>query len=772
MRKKKTIKKILITLIVILILGAGTCCAWFFLRPGRAESVKVYPFDLVGMTEFWGDTRESYGPVSTDRVQTVFLSDTQTVLDIPVKEGQEIKKGDLLMSFDTTLSQLELERKDLEMQKLALDLEEAEKELQRINWMTPMSTPPTEPETEPTLYPDFGRPLYGNFEAYREGGHDGSTPDSAFVCWIWDGLVLTREFLQEGLGQLVDESMEETTPTESAPTESAPTESNPTESAPTESNPTESAPTESTPTESTPTESVPPQSAPTESTGGYDVAEAQAASMAALPTEAAAMRALLGNEALIVFSDLISEDFETEIIPPPSSEAAQPSETVAPTQPEATPPASSEPTSPSSEPAAPSSEPTNPSSESTDPSSEPTGPSSEPTSPSSEPTDPSSEPTGPSSEPTDPSSEPTGPSSEPTDPSSEPTNPSSEPTDPSSEPTDPSEESTDPSEESTEPTEEEEEDDEDKMCYPYYVIFKVTRDNMLKGDVLVWQGVHVHPDGSISFFDASGIEDYSIPEEPDEETEPTIDYIGSGYTYSQIVKMRQEQEKKIADLKLQQRLAEADYKIMERELSDGNVYAELDGKVLSVLTEEDAKLNSQPLIKLSGGGGFYVDASVSELERENISVGMEVTVNDWEGGGTYTGVISSIGDIPTSSGGYNGMDNPNASSYPFRVFVDEGADLRAGGYVSVEYSSSSSQNGVYLQNPFLRTVDGRSFVYVKGEDGLLEERTVTTGKSVWGSYTEIVDGLTADDMVAFPYGKNVRPGAPAEEGDLSDLYGY
>lgn len=730
MRKKKKLKKILITLIVILVLGVGGTCAWYFLRPGRVESVKVYPFDLVGMTEYWGDMRESYGPVSTDRIQTVFLSDTQTVLDVPVKEGQEVKKGDLLMSFDTTLSQLELERKELEMQKLALDLEEAEKELQRINWMQPMTTPPTESETEPTLYPDFGRPLYGNFEAYREAGHDGSTPDSAFVCWIWDGLVLTREFLQEGLGQLVDESTEETTPTESIPTESTPTESTP----------TESIPTESTPMESTPTESI-----PTESTGEI------------LPTEAAAMKALLGNKALVLFSDLISEDFETEIIPPPSSEATAPTQAETP--------------APSSEPTSPSSESTVPSSESTDPSSESTDPSSEATDPSSEATDPSSEPTNPSSEPTDPSSEPTVPSSEPTDPSSEPTDPSSESTDPSEESTDPSEESTEPTEEDEEP-EDEDQDDEDKMCYPYYVIFKVTRDNMLKGDLLVWQGVHVHPDGSISFFDASGIEDYSIPEEPEEETEPTIDYIGSGYTYSQIVKMRQEQEKKIADLKLQQRLAEADYKIMERELSDGNVYAELDGKVLSVLTEEDAKLNSQPLIKLSGGGGFYVDASVSELERENISVGMEVSVNDWEGGGTYSGVISSIGDIPTSSGGYNGMDNPNASSYPFRVFVDEGADLRAGSYVSVEYSSSSSQNGVYLQNPFLRTVDGRSFVYVKGEDGLLEERTVTTGKSIWGSYTEIVDGLTADDMVAFPYGKNVRPGIPAEEGDLSDLYGY
>ena len=57
-------------------------------------------------------------------------------------------------------------------------------------------------------------------------------------------------------------------------------------------------------------------------------------------------------------------------------------------------------------------------------------------------------------------------------------------------------------------------------------------------------------------------------------------------------------------------------------------------------------------------------------------------------------------------------------------------------------------------------------------DGLLEKRYVVTGKSLWGSYTEILSGLTPEDLIAFPYGKHVKVGAPAVESDLSTLYGY
>ena len=93
------------------------------------------------MTEYWGDSQESYGPVTTDKVQTVFLSETQTVIDVMVQQGDTVKKGDLLMTMDTTLSDIALERERLEVEKVKLKLSQAEEELRSIKKMKPMSTP-------------------------------------------------------------------------------------------------------------------------------------------------------------------------------------------------------------------------------------------------------------------------------------------------------------------------------------------------------------------------------------------------------------------------------------------------------------------------------------------------------------------------------------------------------------------------------------------------------------------------------------------------------
>ena len=220
------------------------------------------------------------------------------------------------------------------------------------------------------------------------------------------------------------------------------------------------------------------------------------------------------------------------------------------------------------------------------------------------------------------------------------------------------------------------------------------------------------------------------------------------------------------------KLAEAEYNVMERELGDGNIYAEIDGKVVSLLTEEEAKMQKQPLLKVSGGGGFYIEGSVSELEREKLKIGQEVTVNDWQSGGTYTGEVVSIGDFPTDNENWNGMGNPTASYYPFKAFVGEEADLQAGSYVSMSYSTASAEQGIYLEKPFVRTENGSSYIFVRGADGKLEKRNVKVGKVLWGSYYEILSSLGEEDCLAFPYGKNVKHGAPTVESDLSVLYGF
>lgn len=178
----------------------------------------------------------------------------------------------------------------------------------------------------------------------------------------------------------------------------------------------------------------------------------------------------------------------------------------------------------------------------------------------------------------------------------------------------------------------------------------------------------------------------------------------------------------------------------------------------------------QPIVKVSGGGGFFVEGYISELEKENLKLGQEVTVNDWNTGMTYTGTVTEVGDYPSTSDGWNGIGNPNASYYPFTAFVDESADLQAGSYASIQFSTAGTEHGLYLENPFIRSEQGNFYVYVQGANGKLEKRYIAVGKSLWGSYKEVLSGITEEDLIAFPYGKNVKEGAGTVESELSVLY--
>ena len=615
--KKQNKKKIIITVTAVVLVVAIGLGVWFGVSRGRSEPVKVFAFNSVGMTEYWGDSQESYGPVSTDKIQTVFLSSTQTVTEMKVAQGDEVKKGDVLMTFDTTLSDLQLERKRLEVEKLKLDLETAQKKLKDIQNMKPMSIVSPDDFDNSDEDSDDDGDLEKDYELSYDHAYDGSKPSKALICWL---RVTTG-----------DEEVRIT------------------------------------------------------------------------PTV---------DDALLEEARQQAEKFQNENQPDPTEPSTEP--TTESTTESTTEPATEPPTQPGTEP--------------------PTQPSTEP------PTQPSTEASTPSTEETS-----EGEGGEHSSASAA-ENPDEKPT---------------------------------ITVNSYYMVIKATEGNKRMGARVVWQGMYIRKVGSgftFQFFDATGVPDHMAtdPDDPDntDPTDPDMPDPGSGYTAAQLAQMRAEQEKTIKETKFKIKMAEADYKIMQTEMSDGNIYAEFDGKVVSVLTEEEAKTQNQPVLKVSGGGGFYIQGSVSELEKDKMQIGQEVTVNDWNTGMTYTGKIISMGDFPTNSDGWNGSGNPNVSYYPFTVFVDETADLQAGMYVNIQYSSAESENGIYLENPFIRTENGQSYVYVQGAGGKLEKRFVTTGKALWGSYTEIRSGLTVDDLIAFPYGKNLKEGAPTVESDVSDLYSY
>ena len=91
--------------------------------------------------------------------------------------------------------------------------------------------------------------------------------------------------------------------------------------------------------------------------------------------------------------------------------------------------------------------------------------------------------------------------------------------------------------------------------------------------------------------------------------------------------------------------------------------------------------------------------------------------------------------------------------------------------VYFDAASTTSEDALCIETRFIRQDDGGSYVYRRGEDQLLHKQYVTTGVVQWG-YTEIKSGLTADDWIAFPYGKDVKENAETIESDNSDDFYY
>ena len=303
------------------------------------------------------------------------------------------------------------------------------------------------------------------------------------------------------------------------------------------------------------------------------------------------------------------------------------------------------------------------------------------------------------------------------------------------------------------------------------VVFQVRDYDNPKGELLYTWGMTFsrHADGGYSFTVFEPDDSFSESGEPTTEAEPEPDE--GGYTAAEIAQMRAETQQAIRSTETQLKVERLRLKKLELEINTGVVTASLDGVIKSVCTEEQARAEGRPVVTVSAGGAWYVTAGVGELDLQDLSVGDAAEIQSWmDEGGVFTGRITDISQTPVSGGYSNG--NPNVSYYPVTVEADASATLQEGDYVSVKFAGASGGSGLYLEKPFLRTENGVSYVYAMDENGRLEKREVRTGKIYWGSTVEITGGLTVDDFIAFPYGKDVREGAKTELSDVADLYSY
>lgn len=92
-------------------------------RNAQRGDVNVYAVNECAMTDYWGDTSNTSGMVTTDKLQKIYISQSQTVKKVWVKEGDSVKKGTVLVSYDSTLTQATVERAKIDYDRQTENLE-------------------------------------------------------------------------------------------------------------------------------------------------------------------------------------------------------------------------------------------------------------------------------------------------------------------------------------------------------------------------------------------------------------------------------------------------------------------------------------------------------------------------------------------------------------------------------------------------------------------------------------------------------------------------
>ncbi len=79
--------------------------------------------------------------------------------------------------------------------------------------------------------------------------------------------------------------------------------------------------------------------------------------------------------------------------------------------------------------------------------------------------------------------------------------------------------------------------------------------------------------------------------------------------------------------------------------------------------------------------------------------------------------------------------------------------------LSIQDESALSGDSIYLEKAYIRSENGQSYVDKADDSNRLVKQYVKTGATAYSTSTEILEGLTMEDRIAFPYGKNVKEGA-------------
>ena len=198
---------------------------------------------------------------------------------------------------------------------------------------------------------------------------------------------------------------------------------------------------------------------------------------------------------------------------------------------------------------------------------------------------------------------------------------------------------------------------------------------------------------------------------------------------------------RIAEEQLNQ--AKASYSLLEEQLEDTRVYAEVNGEVAEIYAEENDSLNmGAKIMDLVNYDALEVTIKVDEYELSTVTEGKEVSdglnaLNKEIGG--------KVSDISREALVVN-----DVSYFPTTIALDRDGDLRVGMSVEVRILNQNEKNAVTITMKALQfDNENKPYVYYRDQEGKVRTRQVSVGVND-GNIVQILDGVKTGETILVP----------------------
>ena len=140
MNNKKNMRKRLIILgvVAVVLIGSIVGALQYMNYRNDQKIVEVLPMSYVSNT-YWGDETSCQGNIVSDYVQEIYPDSSKNIDEIFVVEGQDVAVGDPLIQYDRTSLELDVEAKKIAQQQAQVRIDEAQRQLKKLQNTKPIS---------------------------------------------------------------------------------------------------------------------------------------------------------------------------------------------------------------------------------------------------------------------------------------------------------------------------------------------------------------------------------------------------------------------------------------------------------------------------------------------------------------------------------------------------------------------------------------------------------------------------------------------------------